>query len=87
MSATQYLGQEVGEGEMKHLQYRMLFLFHLLFGAIFEGPFDNVGLMRGTLDMVALVKLCPKVVEVLEFYQMPDLGERGGYNGGLCDGG
>ena len=77
--------EEVGEGKRKHLLYRMLFLLHLLLSAILKGPFDNVGLMGGTLDMMALVELCPEVVEVLEFDQVPDLGERGSNDGGLCD--
>lgn len=63
----------------------MLFLLHLLLRAILEGPLDNVGLMRDTLNVVALVKLCPEVVKVLELDQVPDLGKRGGDDGGLCD--
>lgn len=63
----------------------MLFLLDLLHSAIFEGPLDNVGFMRGTLDVMALVELCPEMVEVLELDQMPDLGKRGGNDGGLCD--
>lgn len=63
----------------------MLFLLHLLLRAILEGPLDNVGLMRDTLNVVALVKLCPEVVEILELDQVPDLGKRGGDDGGLCD--
>lgn len=63
----------------------MLFLLHLLLRAILESPLDNVGLMRDTLNVVALVKLCPEVVKVLELDQVPDLGKRGGDDGGLCD--
>lgn len=63
----------------------MLFLLHLLLRAILEGPLDDVGLMRDTLNVVALVKLCPEVVEILELDQVPDLGKRGGDDGGLCD--
>lgn len=63
----------------------MLFLLHLLHSAILEGPFDNVSLMRDAFDVMALVELRPEVVEVLEFDQVPDLGERGGDDGGLCD--
>lgn len=85
-SATQQLKQkESGDGKRKHLPYRMLFLLHLLLSPILEGPLDDIGLMRGTLDMMALLKLCPEVVKVLELDQMPDLGERGSNDGGLCD--
>ena len=65
--------------------YRMLFLLHLLHSAILKGPLDNVGLMRDTLDMMTLFELCPEVVKVLEFDQMPDLGKRGGDDGRLCN--
>ena len=71
----------------KHLVYRMLFLLHLLLSAIFKSPFDNVGLMRDTFDMMALVNLGPKVMEVLKLDQMPDLGEWGSNDRGLCNGG
>ena len=67
------------------MAYGMLFLLHLLLGAILKGPLDDVGLMRGTLDMMALLKLCPEVMKVLELDQMPDLGERGSNDGGFCD--
>ena len=73
------LNNEVGT------RYRMLFLLDLLHSAILEGPLDNVGFVRDTLDMMALVELCPELVEVLELDQMPDLGKRGGNDGGLCD--
>ena len=63
----------------------MLFLLDLLHSTILEGPLDNVGFVRDTLDMMALVELCPELVEVLELDQMPDLGKRGGNDGGLCD--
>lgn len=64
---------------------RVLFLLHFLLSAILKGPLDNVGLMRGTLDMMALFKLCPEVVKVLKLDQVPNLGERGSNDGGLCD--
>lgn len=57
--------------------YRVLFLLHLLLGAILEDPFDNVGFGRGTLNMMALIELGPESVKVLKLNQMPDLGERG----------
>lgn len=75
----------MGEGKAKHLAYRMLFLLHLLDSTILKSPLNDVGLMRGTLDMMALFKLCPEVVEVLKLDQMPDLGERGRNDGGLGD--
>ena len=63
----------------------MLFLLHLLLRAILEGPFDNISLRRDTLDMEALVKLRPEMVEVLQLDQVPYLSERGGNDGRLCD--
>lgn len=56
----------------------MLFLLYILLSAILEGPLDNVGFMRDTLDVMALVELCPEVVKILELNQVPDLGKRGG---------
>lgn len=63
----------------------MLFLLDLLYSAIFEGPLDDVGLVGDTLDVMALIELCPEMVEVLELDRMPDLGKRGGNDGGFCD--
>ena len=60
--------EQMGGWEMvkeKYSRYRMLFLLHLLLSAILKGPFDNIGLRRGTLDKTALVDLGPEVVEVL----------------------
>ena len=65
----------------------MLFLLYLLLSAIFECPFDNISLMRDTLDVMALVDLGPEVMEVLELDQMPDLGKRSSNDRGLCNGG
>lgn len=64
----------------------MLLLLDLLLSSILESPLHNVGLRGCTLDMTALVELAPEFVEVLQFDQMPDLGERSGYNGALGDG-
>ena len=75
----------MGRGKSKHLPYRMLFLLHLLLSTILKGPFDDVGLMGDTLDMMALFELCPEAMEVLELNQVPDLGKRGRDDGGLCD--
>ena len=44
----------------------MLFLLHLLLSAVLEGPFDDIGFWRCTLDMLALSELGPEVVEVLK---------------------
>ncbi len=61
--AMQNLEQkEAGEGKRNGVLYRMLFLLHLLHSAIFKGPLDNVGLMRDTLDVMALFEFCPEVV-------------------------
>ena len=82
----QYLEQkEVGEGKREHGLYRMLFLLHLLHSAILKGPLNNVGLMRDTLDVMALFEFCPEVVKFLELDQVPDLGKRGGDDGRLYD--
>ena len=63
----------------------MLFLLDLLLSAILKGPLDDVCLVGDTLDVMAFSELCPEMVEVLELDQMPDLGKRGGNDGGLCD--
>ena len=47
--------------------YRMLLLLYFLLSPVLELPFYDVSLWRGTLDMLALSKLSPKVVEVLNF--------------------
>ena len=73
--------------EDKYLAYRMLFQLHLLLSAILKCPFDNVGLRRDTLDMLALFNLGPEVMKVLKLDEMPDLGERGGNYRRLCNGG
>lgn len=44
----------------------MLFLLHLQDGSILEGPLDDVGLLAGTLDELALGDGSPEVGEVLE---------------------
>lgn len=77
--------KEVDNGKIKHPSYRVLLLLHLLLSAILEGPFDDIGLMRDTLDMMALFEFCPEVMEVLELDQVPDLGKRGGNDGRLYD--
>lgn len=73
--------------KQRNLLYRMLFLLHLLLSAVLEVPFDNVGLGRDTFDMLTLVDLSPELVEFLKLNQMPDLGQRGGNYGRLCNGG
>ena len=51
----------------------MLLLLDFLLGTILEGPLDYVGFWTSAFDMLALGKLGPEVVEVLEFDQMPYL--------------
>ena len=66
MSATCPFLCTLNLGERKRKAYRMLFLLHLLFSAVLEGPFDNISFWRCTLDMLALSELGPEVVEVLK---------------------
>jgi len=56
---------------------RVLLLLDLNHGAVLELPLDNVGLLRGTLGVLGLVKSGPELVEVLELDEVPDVGERG----------
>lgn len=67
------------------MAYGMLLLLDLLLGAILEGPLYDVRLRRSSLDMLALVKLGPEVMKVLQLDQMPDLGERSCNDRGFCD--
>ena len=64
----------------------MLLLLDIQHGPILERPFHNIRLWGSTLDDLALVELGPESGEVLEFDQVPDLGEGGGYDGGFADG-
>ena len=75
----QLLSPYAGQGEDIEVRqpYGMLLLLDLLLSAIFEGPLDDVGLRTGTLDMLALGKLSPEMVEILELDKMPHLGEWG----------
>lgn len=53
----------------------MLLLLDLKLSAVLEGPLDDVGLIRGALDELALLKLRPELAEVLELDQVPDIAE------------
>lgn len=65
----------------------MLLLLDLEDSAVLEGPPDNVGLLGGTLDVLALVKGSPELGKVLDLDEVPDVGERGTDDGRLADGG
>jgi hypothetical protein len=56
---------------------RVLLLLDLNDGAVLEVPLDNVGLLRGTLGVLGLLKSRPELVEVLELDEVPDVGEGG----------
>lgn len=58
----------------------MLLLLHFLFSTILESPFHDIRLWGCTLNVLAVGELGPEIVEVLEFDQMPDLGERSSYD-------
>lgn len=55
----------------------VLLLLDLNNGAVVEGPLDNVGLGRGTLDVVGGLEGSPELGEVLELDEVPDVRERG----------
>ena len=63
----------------------MFLLLYIQDRPVLECPLDHVGFGRGTLDMLTLLKLAPEAVKLLELDQMPDLGERGGDDGGFAD--
>lgn len=65
----------------------MFLLFYIQDRPVLECPLDHVGFGRCALHMLTLLELAPETVELLELDQMPDLGERGGDDGGLADGG
>ena len=56
---------------------RVLLLLDLNDGAVLEVPLDNVGLVRGTLGVLALVQCAPKLGEVLQLDEVPDVRQRG----------
>lgn len=69
------------------MTYRMLLLLHLQHGAILERPLHDIGILRGALNPLALVKLRPEIGKVLELEEVPDIAGVGGDDSGLADGG
>jgi hypothetical protein len=67
--------------------YGVLLLLDLDDGAVLEGPLDNVGLLRRTLDVLGAAEGRPELGEVLDLDQVPDVGQRGADDGRLADGG
>ena len=65
----------------------MLLLLDLNDGAVLEGPLDNVGLLRGALDVLGAAEGRPELGEVLDLDEVPDVGQRGLDDGRLSDGG
>jgi hypothetical protein len=65
----------------------VLLLLDLNDGAVLESPLDNVGLLRGPLDVLGAAEGRPELGEVLDLDQVPDVGERGADDGRLADGG
>jgi hypothetical protein len=53
--------------------------------SVLEGPLDDVGLVRSSLDELALLDLGPEFAKVLELDQMPDIAELGLNDGRLAD--
>ena len=53
--------------------YRVLLLLHLKHCPVLECPLDEIRFGRCARDNLALGEFCPESVEVLQFYQMPDL--------------
>lgn len=68
-----------------HVTHRMLLLLYLENRLVFERPLDNVGLVGGSLDPLALLELRPELAEVLELDEMPDVGEGRLDDGRLAD--
>jgi hypothetical protein len=67
--------------------YGVLLLLDLNDGAVLESPLDNVGLLRGALDVLGAAEGRPELGEVLDLDQVPDVGQRGADDGRLADGG
>jgi hypothetical protein len=65
----------------------VLLLLDLDNSAVLEGPLDDIGLIRSTLDPVALLKRRPELAEVLKLDQVPDIAEGCLDDGRLADGG
>ena len=65
----------------------MLFLLHIQHRPILECPLHYIRLWARTLDVLGFGEFGPENVEVLEFDEVPDVGERGGDDGEFGDGG
>ena len=55
----------------------VLLLLDLNNGTVLEGPFDNVGLLAGALDVLRGLEGGPELAEILDLDQVPNVGERG----------
>jgi hypothetical protein len=75
----------VRERDDRSSTYGVLLLLDLNDGAVLEGPLDNVGLLRGALDVLGAGEGRPELGEVLDLDQMPDVGQRGADDGRLAD--
>lgn len=65
----------------------MFLLLHLLLRPIRKRPLHHIRFGGGTLDVFAFLQFTPEDVEVLEFDQVPDLGEGRGDDGAFGYGG
>jgi hypothetical protein len=63
----------------------VLLLLHLKNLAILERPLDDIRLLRGALDVLALLQLGPELAEVLELDQVPNVAEGRVDDGRLAD--
>ena len=65
--------------------YGMLFLLNIQHRPILKRPLRNIGLRARTLDLFGFGEFRPEIVEVLEFDEVPHVGEGRGDDGGLGD--
>lgn len=63
----------------------MLLLLHLKNRLVLERPLDDVRLVRGSLDPLALLELRPELAEVLQLDEMPNVREGRLNDGRLAD--
>jgi hypothetical protein len=66
--------------------HRVLLLLDFDSSSVLEGPLDNIGLVGGALDELALVERRPELAEVLKLDQVPDITEGCLDDGRLADG-
>jgi len=66
--------------------YRVSLLLNLQDGSILEGPLDNIGIGRSTLDSVAGFQCTPERAEALQLDEVPDSAEGSLYDGGFRNG-